>query len=344
MADSPTSQQNISNLSEEEIIRLFSGSSIPRGALGIGDDCAAIQGSDGLERLISTDLLVENVHFRVDSIDPEDLGHKALAVNISDIAAMGGTSDGYFLSLALPGMVSVHWLQRFRNGLTSLAQKYDVPLLGGDTTRSESHIMISVTIMGIIDPDSLKLRSTAEPGDRICVTGPLGDSVAGLKILSHPQKYQFLSDIHSNKLIQSHCKPEPAVYEGKWLGQQDEVHAMIDLSDGLLNDVRHIAEQSNCKIEIALDRLPLSSAFQAFCSEEGTNNQHRELAAVGGEDYQLLFSVAENGFPDLKNQFREKFGKPLYDIGRVTKGEPSIVTLQDDSPVEVNNKEFKHFS
>lgn len=343
MADSPSSKK-ISDLSEEEIIRLFSGSSIPRGVMGIGDDCASSEGPAGLERLISTDLLVENVHFRVDSIDAEDLGHKALAVNISDIAAMGGTSDGYFLSLALPGTVSVNWLQRFRNGLISLAQKYNIPLLGGDTTRSESHIMISVTIMGIVDPANLKLRSTAEPGDRICVTGPLGDSVAGLRILSHPHKYQSLSDNYRKKLIQRHCKPEPAVYEGKWLGQQDEVHAMIDLSDGLLNDARHIAERSDCKIEIALDRLPLTSAFQAFCNIEGTDKQARELAAVGGEDYQLLFSVAESGFYDIKKQFREKFGNPLYDIGRVTKGEAKIVTLRDGSPVEVNKQEFKHFS
>ncbi|GAA5523140.1 thiamine-phosphate kinase [Aliifodinibius salicampi] len=343
MADSPSSQK-ISDLSEEEIIRLFSGSSIPRGAMGIGDDCAASEGPGGLERLISTDLLVEDVHFRLDSINAEDLGHKALAVNISDIAAMGGTSDGYFLSLALPGMVSINWLQRFRNGLTDLAQKYDIPLLGGDTTRSESHIMISVTIMGIVNPDSLKLRSMAEPGDRICVTGPLGDSVAGLKILSHPHKYQSLSDNHRKKLIQRHCKPDPAVYEGKWLGQQDEVHAMIDISDGLLSDVRHIAEQSDCKIEIALDRLPLTPAFEAFCSIEGTDKQARELAAVGGEDYQLLFSVAESHISDLKDQFREKFGKPLYDIGKVTKREPRIVTLWDGSPVEVNEQKFKHFS
>lgn len=337
------SSQHISDLSEQQVIGLFSHSPISDEGIGIGDDCAVIEGPDRRKRLISTDQLAENVHFRLDTIDAEDLGHKSLAVNLSDIAAMGGKADGFFLSIAFPETLSLNWLHEFRNGLTSLSHQYDVPLLGGDTSRSEKYVMISITIMGLVDSVYLKLRSTAKAGDRLCVTGSLGDSAAGLALLSQPQKYKSLSDKKRNKLIRSHCRPDPQVKEGQWLARQDGLRAMIDLSDGLLHDAGHIVEQSSCRININLDRLPLSKAFEEFCRIERSAEEAQEFAAAGGEDYELLLSVSENHIADVKSRFKQKFDKPLYEVGRVTEGENKVNTLRDDSPVEVKEQEFKHF-
>lgn len=341
MADSSSQpSQTVADLGEERIIRRFTGS----GTTGIGDDCAVTEGPDGQKQLISTDLLIEDVHFRLEDIKPKDLGHKALAVNLSDIAAMGGTPDGFFLSLALPETLSVSWLDNFREGLMELAQKYEFPLLGGDTTRSLDDLMISVTITGRVNPQHLKLRSGAQPGDRLCVTGPLGDSAAGLSVLMSPQKYDSLSDQHREDLIRWHCRPEPAIRMGRWLGQQSAVHAMIDLSDGLLQDARRLAEQSNCGINIALDQLPLSPAFEAFCRIDQTPEQAQELAAAGGEDYRLLLAVGGEHLSAIARRFEQQFGGALYAVGTVESGSPEIRTLRNGSPVEIQQQEFKHFN
>lgn len=336
--------QTVADLGEAQIIRRFTGSDIAAEISGIGDDCAVTEGPDGQKQLISTDLLIEDIHFRSEEIDPCDLGHKALAVNLSDIAAMGGSPDGFFLSLALPGSMSVSWLDRFRDGLMGLAQKYQVPLLGGDTTRSPGSFMVSVMITGHADPDHLKYRSGAQAGDILCVTGPLGDSAAGLSILEDPEKYSQLAGHYRDELLQWHFCPEPAVREGRWLGAQAAVHAMIDLSDGLLNDARHLAEQSNCRINIALDQLPLSPAFEAFGKIGRTSEQTEELAAAGGEDYHLLLTVSKAQYAAVARQFEQQLGGALYVVGAVESGSPKVCTLRNGSPVEIQQKNFQHFN
>lgn len=336
--------QTVADLGEEQIIRRFIGSDLPAGITGIGDDCAVTEGPGGQRKLISTDLLVEDIHFRSGDIESKDLGHKTLAVNLSDIAAMGGTPDGFFLSLALPGSMPVSRLEGFREGLMELAQKYEVPLLGGDTTRSPGLFMISVMITGHAEPEHLKLRSGAQAGDILCVTGPLGDSAAGFSILENPEKYNRLSKPYRKELLQWHFHPEPAVHHGRWLGQQAAVHAMIDLSDGLLNDARHLAEQSNCRIQISLDQLPLSPAFEAFGKIDRTPEQVQEFAAAGGEDYHLLLTVSKAQYPAAARQFEQRFGGALYAVGTVEPGAPEVCTLRKGSPVEIQQQKFQHFN
>lgn len=336
--------QTVADLGEEQIIRRFTGSGLSAGITGIGDDCAVTEGPDGQKQLISTDLLIEDIHFRSGNIKPGDLGHKALAVNLSDIAAMGGTPDGFFLSLALPGSMPVSRLEGFREGLMELAQKYEIPLLGGDTTRSPGSFMISVMITGHAEPKHLKLRSGARAGDILCVTGPLGDSAAGLSALENPEEYKQLSEYHRNELLQWHFHPEPAVHQGHWLGRQAAVHAMIDLSDGLLNDARHLAEQSHCRITVSLDQLPLSPAFEAFGKIDRTSEQAQEFAAAGGEDYHLLLAVSKTRYPAVARQFEQRFGGALYAVGTVEPGAPEVCTLRNGSPVEIQQQKFQHFN
>ncbi|SHG28462.1 thiamine-monophosphate kinase [Fodinibius roseus] len=337
--------QTVSDLGEEQIIRRFagSGSDLPAGITGIGDDCAVTEGVGGQKQLIGTDLLIEDIHFRSEWTSYRDLGHKALAVNLSDIAAMGGRPESFFLSLALPGSMPVTRLDGFRKGLMELARKYEVPLLGGDTTRSPDAFMISVMITGRADPEHLKLRNGARNGDILCVTGPLGDSAAGLSILEDPEKYSRLSEDHRNQLLQQHFRPEPAVREGRWLGKQSAVHAMIDLSDGLLNDARHLAGESRCRITIAMEQLPLSADFEAFGKIERTPEQLRELAAAGGEDYHLLLTVSQAQYSTVARQFEQRFGRALHAVGTVEPGPPEVRTLRNGSPVEIQ-QHFQHFN
>lgn len=347
MSGSPTQShppRSVAELGEEQIIQRFSGSALPEGTIGVGDDCAVTDGVGGRKQLIGTDLLIEDIHFRKSEISPKNLGHKALAVNLSDIAAMGGIPDSFFLSLAMPGSLTVHWLDDFRDGLMELAGKYGIPLLGGDTTRSPGSIMMSVMITGYADPTHLKLRSKAQPGDKLCVTGPLGDSAAGLSILTNPGKYEDLPESHRINLIRWHSRPEPAVLKGRWLGRQTDVHAMIDLSDGLLQDARRLAEQSRCRIRILLDQLPMSPAYAAFSEQVGSPEQAQELAAAGGEDYHLLLTVAGERYTGVARRFKQRFGSPLHIIGMVEEGSPEVHTFRSGTPVEIHQKAFKHFN
>ncbi len=338
--------QTVSDLGEEQIIRRFAGAGpdLPRGITGIGDDCAVTEGFGGQKQLIGTDLLIEGIHFRSEWTSYRDLGHKALAVNLSDIAAMGGRPENFFLSLALPASMPVDRLDGFREGLMELARKYEVPLLGGDTTRSPGAFMISVMITGRADPEHLKLRSGARDGDILCVTGPLGDSAAALSILEDPQKYSRVPEDHRSELLQWHFRPEPAVRQGRWLGEQPAVHAMIDLSDGLLSDARHLAEQSGCRITIALDQLPLSGDFKAFGKIGRTAEQLRELAAAGGEDYHLLMTVSQAQYSAVARQFEQRFGGVLHVVGTVESGSSEVRTLRNGSPVEIQQHHFQHFN
>src|SRR5699024_4767172 len=144
-------------------------------------------------------------------------------------------------------------------------------------------------------------------------------------------------------LIQRHGRPEPAVERGRWLGRQDAVRAMIDLSDGLLRDARHLAEQSGCQIDLALDQLPLSPAFEAFRAINKSEEQVQGLTAAGGEDYHLLLSVARESLEEISRAFEQQFGTPLYAVGSVKEGPPNVRTLRNGSPAEVQQQEFKHF-
>ena len=213
----------------------------PEGVTGIGDDCAVLPQKDGMETLVSTDMLVEGTHFLRDDIPPYRLGWKSAAVNLSDIAAMGGSPVGTFLSVAFPADLEAGWVEEFLRGYGDLCGRFDTPLLGGDTTASPDRICINVAVLGECPAGGARRRSGALPGDLICVTGTLGDSAAGLKaILEGVER-----DADVQALIDRHYLPLPRVEEGLRLAATPGVHAMMDLSDGLGSDLRHILNASS---------------------------------------------------------------------------------------------------
>lgn len=288
---------------------------IPQGWEGIGDDCAVIPWGDGRSLVVTTDLLVENVHFLRDRITPYDLGYKSLAVNLSDVAAMGGRPAATFLSLGLPsGTVEVEWCDAFFEGYRS----FGVPLLGGDTTSSPEGIVINITVLGIAENDHIKRRNAAQAGDYIAVTGSLGDSAGGLQAM--------LDNLHQDAdikdLINRHHQPRPHLKEGEWLGAQRGVHALMDVSDGVASDLLHILRASSLSATIDTASIPISPLLQKTAARYGWDAL--KLALTGGEDYVLLVTLDHAHATKIQADFARRFGRELYIIGECRTGEPSV--------------------
>lgn len=310
---------------------------VPRHITGIGDDCAVIPMNKKESFLVTTDLTNENIHFLRKHIQAEDLGYKALAVSLSDIAAMGGKPLYAFLSLALPLDIDVSWIQKFLRGFKSLALKHDVSLLGGDTTRSTSDITIDVMVIGTARPAAVKYRASAKSGDILCVTGLLGDSGGGLQCLLQNKR----DSIFEKKLIQRHCRPRPHISEGQWLSKQKGVHAMMDISDGIISDIQRIREQSHCGIDIDLNQLPISVELTRVAQKLKFNA--REMAVTGGEDYCLLVSLDLHSFPSIATNFKKKFAFPLTPIGHIRSYVSGISYYQHQKKVSFLQPAFQHF-
>jgi len=319
---------------------------IRRAGDGIGDDCAILPQESGLDTLVSTDMLIEGTHFILDKISPFDLGWKSAAVNISDIAAMGGRPHSAFLSLALPKDTSVSWIEEFIKGFRDISDKFGVTIRGGDTTGSKGLMCINVTILGDCPSGKALRRDTARPGDLICVTGTLGDSAAGLHaVLSDsaagPRPLQGCFSLQVNPakhLIERHYRPVPRVREGIVLRQTAGVHAMMDISDGIASDLLHILAESHVSAEVDTSRLPLSADLKAYSKDAGLDPI--QLAATGGEDYELLFTVA----PESESSIT----LPHTVIGRILPISPSATSEATPALSWIGNNVhalcFQHFN
>lgn len=262
---------------------------VPDGVLGIGDDCAVIPQRDGLETLVTTDMLVEGSHFLLEDIAPYSLGWKSAAVNLSDIAGMGGKPVGTFLSVALPKTLDDSFMEGFIRGYKDISDRFGCPLLGGDTTASPDRLCINVTVLGACEAGRSRKRSAAQPGDLVCVTGPLGDSAAGLKlVLERVTNHETTDSEEETVLIERHYRPVPRIEEGLKLAATPGVNAMMDISDGIGSDLRHILEESGVGARVDVRSLPLSAELRPLCARRGWDPV--PLAAGGGEDYELLFT------------------------------------------------------
>ncbi len=273
--------------------------------LGIGDDAAVIRGGKGLS-LLTTDLLIEDVHFIASLNPPRLLGRKSLNVNLSDIAAMGGTPRFALLGLALRKNLDRAWVRDFFGGIKTAAEEFGVSLIGGDISAA-GKIVISVTIVG--EAETFITRTAARPGDLIFVSGHLGDAAAGLRILR--KGYRPGQDKKADHLVRAFLDPVPQIALGRTLSRRRAASSMIDTSDGLSVDLLHLCEESGTGAEIDLDRLPLSPEIRAF------ERYPERLALHGGEDYQLLFTVNPDKAGEIA-RLAKRF--PLSRIGRMMRG------------------------
>jgi thiamine-monophosphate kinase len=282
--------------------------------VGIGDDAAAWQGNNNVQ-LATTDTLVQGIHFDLDIINWEELGWKALAVNLSDIAAMGGIPKYALLSLALPGELEVEDISKFTNSMMHLAREFGVAIIGGDVATAPN-VVITVTIIGCSKGKAILKRSTASSGEQIAVTGYLGLSAAGLEMF----KGKTISDPEIiNILRRAHLQPLPRVKEGQILVEQG-VKTAIDISDGLVADLGHICESSEVNAKIKIEQVPIHPVVTANFPN------HQDLALYGGEDYELLFTADEATVARAKRALN----CPVTIIGDITEEKlPTRVTVVD---------------
>lgn len=288
---------------------------------GIGDDCAVLPVDDGEALLFTTDLLVEGVHFLRAAASPREVGRKSLAVNLSDVAAMGAAPVATLLSLSLPEGARDEWAEAFIEGYREESARYGVALVGGDTTASLRDITINVTAIGRAPLEHVKRRSAARPGDVILVGGPLGESGAGLR--------DILRGAGDTPLAARHRNPAPQVAEGIWLGGRTEVHAMMDLSDGLASDLRHILRASGVGADVETTLIPTPVDL--------------ETALCGGEDYKLLLTADGAAADRLCADFEACFHAPLYPVGRITSTPGELRWLHAGTPFSASWSGFRHW-
>ncbi len=298
--------------------------------LGIGDDCALLAVPEKQLLAVSTDTLVAGVHFLPD-IDPADLGYKALAVNLSDLAAMGADPAWLSLALTLPE-VNEPWLKAFSDSLFEQLNYYGMQLIGGDTTRGP--LSMTLTIHGLVPTGRALTRSGARVGDWIYVTGSLGDSAAGLAILQ--QRLAVNDAAACNYLLGRHLRPHARVLQGQAL--RDLASAAIDLSDGLISDLKHVLKASECGARIDLDALPLSPALVGL----GDAEQALRWALTGGEDYELCFTVPEINRGALEVAL-DHLGTDYTCIGQVGPLSEGITFHRAEQVVELPWAGFDHF-
>ena len=353
-----TNDRKISDLGEFGLIdRIAAKVGSAAGVItGIGDDAAVTAMTPGMQLLTSTDMLLEDVHFRRSWHDPYRLGRKSLAVSISDIAAMGAIPRWALLSLAIPADLPLDFIDDFTRGFLALAAEQGVALIGGDTCSSRVGLVVSVTIMGEQLPGRILRRSGAQPADDIWVTGTLGDAALGLKMLgfdsAQPPGFaqptvsamsasSSLSGAEGNDYLLSRLlDPTPRVSAGLALAESGLVSSMIDISDGLLADFGHIAELSGVGGCIRIDDLPLSTAFR-ICTEK-LPELLCHLALAGGEDYELCFTAP----PENREKIVEcvkKCGVEVTPVGIVASLPGVAVIRADGTDFSSQIKGFNHF-
>lgn len=281
--------------------------------VSIGDDAAAIPLPDGNLLLVTTDLLMEDVHFRLSWGDLPALGWKALAQNLSDIAAMGGTPTHAVIAIALPPHFTPAHTTALYQGIAELAAITHTDIIGGDTNRSTGPLVLSPTVLGQVSPTMLLTRRGARPGDALLVTGTLGSAAAGLRVLDAgvPAPEAFAP------AVRAQLRPQPRLHAARLLAASGHVTAMMDLSDGVATDVHRLCASSEVGVLIQAERVPIDPIVVAVChwlSERGTPADPLELALAGGEDFELLLTAA----PDAAAELRAALAPlPLTCIGTV---------------------------
>ena len=307
-----------------------SAESPPQVVLGIGDDCALLSPSPGHQLAISSDMLVQGRHF-FPEVDPAALGHKALAVNLSDLAAMGARPLGFTLALALPEIDDA-WLSAFATGLFAMADAHGCPLVGGDTTRGPLNICI--TVFGEISPGRAMRRDGAQAGDELWLSGRTGEARLALAL----RKGEAWAQGALAAVQERMDRPWPRLALGRALSVLPGVHATLDVSDGLAGDLRHILRASSVGAEILTGQLPVAPALQALDTAS-----RLQCLLAGGDDYELLFTAAPSAGPAIEAAALQT-GTPCTRIGRITAASGLVLRDEDGAVMPLDLQGFDHFT
>ena len=312
--------------SEFEIIERYFKKKMKQTALGVGDDAAMIHVRNNYQLAISSDMLIENIHF-LKNTNPSHLGWKSLAVNLSDIAAMGAIPKWATLSISLP-KINHTWLKKFSKGFFKCADKFGIDLIGGDTTKGP--LSISITIMGESKKDEALLRSGAKINDDIWVTGQLGLASMGLANLQGQLK---LPPRIKMKCLRALEIPTPKTFLGSYLSRY--ANSCIDISDGLIQDLKHILKASKVGASLLLNDIP--------CEKFIHTSKQYQFVLNGGDDYELLFTAAKKNRPFIK-KIAKKTNTPVTMIGNITKKKALNILSEQGKSIKFNPKGFDHFA
>jgi len=306
--------------------------------IGIGDDAAVI----GDDVVVTTDTLVDGVHFSRSYFSPEQIGKKAVEVNVSDVLAMGGIPTYLVLSVSVPTTVNEHYLLRFYEGVKEACSKYGIALVGGDTSKAPHDFSITITLLGTVIKEELLLCSGAQVGDVIAVSGELGASAVGLELLQGTLRLPFPeSDIQWLKNM--HLEPIAQFETGRFLAQSGMVHALTDVSDGIASDMRKITTNSRVSAVLDFTKIPVFSTVQKAMSI--MKKPLWQSGVFGGEEYEFLFTVGKEQFSPLEQAAKMK-GILLTEIGFVDAGEDGRVYVEENSgeKKEFTAMGFDHFA
>ena len=304
---------------------------------GIGDDCAVLRPTDGQDLLITTDTQEEGVHFRRDWSTAADIGWRCLAVNVSDIAAMGGVPLGAVVALSLPETMDVTFVEDMYDGMRALSTGCDCPIVGGNISKSEERLSVTITVLGSTPRNGAVYRASACAGDDIWVTGDLGGAKAGLEALIHPQA---VAGLPIECVLSRYRRPRPRLREALYLRRQG-ARSLIDLSDGLSSDLAHICESSGVGARLFANRIPISGDTRRVAGALGLDPL--TVALHGGEDFELCLTAPPESSALLEKGFRNQFDCPLTHIGTIQAGVGVILGHPDGSDETLAAGGFDHF-
>jgi len=305
---------------------------------GIGDDCAVLRPSAGMDLLLTTDTQEEGVHFRRDWATPQDIGWRCLAVNVSDIAAMGGSPLGAVIALSVPATLAVGFVERLYDGLQELATAYDCPIIGGNVSRASEHMAVTITVLGEVPCDRGVYRSGARVGDEIWVTGDLGGATAGLQVLSHPEA---VANLATAEVLQRYRRPCPRLREAQYLRQHGVLHSLIDISDGLSSDLAHICAESGVGAQLEATCIPVSDKVCQIA--RALRVDPLTLALHGGEDFELCLTAPAGRLAALQHLFAAEFQCPLIRVGTVKLEQGVTLRLSDGTEQPLQARGYDHF-
>lgn len=322
----------------ERIRATYAGAAGDGLSIPIGDDAAVLDIPVGRQAVVTTDMLVENIHFRRDWSDPYSIGWKAAAVNLSDIAAMGAEPTFAFISLAFPPGEMVETLDRIYDGFSDCLTRYGARLAGGDTNASPETLVINVTLMGTVAAGKAWTRHAALPGDALLVTGSLGESAGGLALLT---EYGYVRAVQiSPALVNAHRRPQPRLMAARAAARIPAIRAAMDISDGLLEDLQKLCAASGVGAQVNAADIPISDALRA--AAELLGQDALEMAIAGGEDYELLLVVPPGDAETVRTAI-VKAGTPCAIVGEIARTGLSLVALDGKGEMPVAVSGWDHF-
>jgi thiamine-monophosphate kinase len=305
---------------------------------GIGDDCAVLRPSAGMELLMTTDTQEEGVHFRRDWSSAQDIGWRCLAVNVSDIAAMGGQPLGAIVALLLPPTLEVAFVEALYDGMQAVATAYDCPVIGGNISQRTDTLSITITVLGETPQSQTVYRSGARVGDEIWVTGDLGGARAGLEVLLSSGA---LNDLPTSDVLARYRRPQPRLREAQYLRQHTVLHSLVDISDGLSSDLRHICEASGVGARLHAVRIPIAPQTRQIAAARGA--EPLDYALHGGEDFELCLTAPAGHIGRLQDAMQQQFSCPLLHVGEIQTGAGVTIVQPNGTQQPLPARGYDHF-